>query len=84
MRRRIDRTQREWVKQLLLSGKKLNHLTLISDCGGKAGWRLGAVIHALANDPTDPLPIVRSYSGTRRMATYWIEPREKKQRSLPL
>lgn len=84
MRRRIDRTQREWVKQLLLSGKKLNHLTLIADCGGKAGWRLGAVIHALANDPRDPLPIARAYSGARRMATYWVEEQDKKQRSLPL
>ena len=84
MRRRIDRTQRERVKQKLLAGERLNHLTLIADCGGKAGWRLGAVIHALANDPIDPLPISRTYSGTRRMATYWIEQRDKKQRSLPL
>jgi len=50
----------------------LNHLTLIGDCGGNSGWRLGAVIHALATDPDEPLQIDRAYSGRQRMATYWL------------
>lgn len=72
MARRIEGTQRNWVKQMLLAGKRLNHLTLIKDCGVKGGWRLGAVIHELANDPGEPLQIHREYSGKRRMATYWL------------
>jgi hypothetical protein len=71
-RRRIEGTQKEHVKALLLAGHRLNHLTLINDCDVKGGWRLGAVIHDLANDPVDPLPIQRAYEGNRRMATYWL------------
>lgn len=83
-RRRIEGTQREWVKSLLLSGKRLNHLTLINDCGVKAGWRLGAVIHELANDPDEPLMIQRAYSGSRRMATYWLAEQKPSQAQLGL
>lgn len=85
MARRIEGTQRDWVKRLLLSGKRLNHLTLIKDCGVKGGWRLGAVIHDLANDPDDPLPIQRVYEGKRRMATYWLaQTKPGGQMGLPL
>ena len=69
---RIKGTQRDWVRQQLLAGKRLTHTSLISNCGGKAGWRLGAVIYEIANDPDEPLPIQREYSGRRRMATYWL------------
>lgn len=72
MARRFEGTQKAHVKALLLAGKRLNHSTLIRDCGVKGGWRLGAVIHELANDPDNPLPICREYSGRRRMATYWL------------
>lgn len=86
MARRIEGTQRDWVKQRLLAGKRLNHLTLIADCGGRAGWRLGAVIHELENDPDEPLQIMREYSGQRRMATYWLanDKPGSKQLGLPL
>ena len=38
---RIKGSQQNWVRQQLLAGKRLNHASLIRDCGGKAGWRLG-------------------------------------------
>lgn len=71
-RRRFEGTQKAHVKALLLAGKRLNHSTLIKDCGVKGGWRLGAVIYDLANDHDEPLSIHREYSGRRRMATYWL------------
>ena len=37
MAKRFEGTQRDWVKQRLLAGNRLNHLNLIKDCGGKAG-----------------------------------------------
>jgi hypothetical protein len=83
-RRRIEGSQLEWVKELLLSGKKLNHVNLIQYCGGKAGWRLGAIIHLLCKMGW---PILRHYQGTRRMATYWLDPRFKpgnRQLGLPI
>lgn len=86
MAKRFEGTQRDWVKQRLLAGHRLNHLNLIKDCGGRAGWRLGAVIHALARDPNEPMSIQREYSGRRRMATYWLESIDQKrsQMALPL
>lgn len=84
MAARFECSQQEWVKQQLFAGKRLNHLNLIADCGGRAGWRLGAVIHALSNDPDEPLSIQREYSGRRRMATYWLEPNKQKRSQLKL
>jgi hypothetical protein len=72
MRRRLDGTQKEHVKAKLLAGKRLNHTDLIQDCGGKAGWRLGAIVYDLVNDKKEPWLIERAYSGANRMATYWI------------
>lgn len=73
MRRRLEGTQRQWVEKTLLSGKKVTHTDLIKACGGNGGWRLGAYIHALAKDEREPWPILRAYSGNRRMATYQLE-----------
>lgn len=79
-RRRIDRTQGAWIKHQLLAGQRLTHTNLINDCGGNGGWRLGAVIYRLARDKKDPLPILRTYSGKERKATYWLDPEFKRSR----
>lgn len=85
-RRRVQGTQLEWVKDLLLSGKRLNHVNLIQDCGGKAGWRLGAIIYVLCKELG--WPIQRHYQGARRLATYWLpagwRPGKATQLSLPV
>mgnify|MGYP003376683788 CR=1 FL=1 len=73
-RRRLEGTQTEHVRALLMAGKRLNHVNLIRDCGGKAGWRLGAAIHRLATDKDDPLVIIREYTGRERRATYFLDP----------
>ena len=75
MRRRLEGTQTEHVRALLLAGKRLNHVSLIRDCGGKAGWRLGAAIHRLATDKKEPLVIRREYAGRSRRATYFLDPK---------
>ena len=92
MRRRIRRitgTQLATVKAELLAGKSLNHADLIAACNGNCGWRLGAIIHSLSSDKQDePWPILRSYSGTRRIATYRLAPGfksgKRRQLGLPL
>ncbi len=71
--RRLEGTQRRWVENMLLSGKAVTHTDLIKACGGQAGWRLGAHIHALAKNEQEPWPILRAYSGNRRIATYQLE-----------
>lgn len=57
--RRLNGTQRSWVKRELLAGKTLTHPDLISACGGRGGWRLGAVIHKLRGEgwPVKSAPI---------------------------
>lgn len=87
-RRRIEGTQRQWVKSALLSGKAITHLDLIKACGGQGGWRTGAYIHALAKDEREPWPILRAYGGKRRIATYQLakgfKPGGPQQMGLPL
>ena len=34
---RIKGTQRQWVKEALLSGKAITHVDLIKACGGRGG-----------------------------------------------
>ncbi|MBL8252216.1 MAG: hypothetical protein JNJ76_01260 [Candidatus Competibacter sp.] len=46
-KRRLDSTQGEWVKRQLLAGKALAHPDLMKACGGRGGWRLGAIVHTL-------------------------------------
>ena len=72
--RQLSGTQLATVKAELLAGKALNHADLIAACNGNGGWRLGALIHALSSDKTDPWPILRTYGGTRRIATYRLAP----------
>ena len=76
MRRRLEagQTQTDYVRAELEAGKRLNHVTLFRDCGGKSGWRLGAAIHRLATDKDNPLVIIREYSGRERRATYYLDP----------
>jgi hypothetical protein len=48
VRRRLEgKTQLSWVKARLLSGVPLAHPDLIAECGGRGGWRLGAIVHTL-------------------------------------
>lgn len=79
MRRRLEKqgSQQETVKAALLAGMRLNHAMLIKTYGGNKAWRLGGIIWALENDKKDPLQIDRAYSGTNRMATYWLAQGEK-------
>ena len=51
-RQRIKGTQRQWVKEALLSGKAITHLDLIKACGGQGGWRTGAYICLLYTSPS--------------------------------
>ena len=87
-RQRIKGTQRQWVKEALLSGKAITHLDLIKACGGQGGWRTGAYIHLLSKNEQEPWPINREYSGKRRMATYQLAkgftPGGAQQMGLPL
>ena len=50
MARRFDCTQVEYVRRQLLAGVVLSHPDLIKACGGRGGWRLGAVIHKLRKE----------------------------------
>lgn len=50
MPKRLDCTQREWVKRQLLSGAALAHPDLVKACGGRGGWRLAAIVHLLRGD----------------------------------
>lgn len=88
MAKRLKGTQAAFIKDALLSGKAITHLDLIKACGGKGGWRTGAYIHALAKDEREPWPILRAYSGERRIATYQLakgfKPGGPQQRELPL
>ena len=50
MRRRLDCTQREWVRRQLLSGVALAHPDLVEICGGRGGWRLAAYVHQVRRE----------------------------------
>lgn len=57
--RRLECTQGEWVRRQLLAGRSLAYPDLIVACGGRGGWRLGAVIRKLRQDgwPVRSIPI---------------------------
>ena len=40
-------SQKQWVTSQLLGGNSINHLSLINECRGFGGWRLGSHIHRL-------------------------------------
>jgi len=51
MARRLDGgSQLDWVRRQLLSGVELAHPDLIKACGGRGGWRLGAVVYRLRRE----------------------------------
>ena len=57
--RRLEGTQRQWVKRQLLDGRRLAHQDLMKACGGRGGWRLAAVIHKLRGEgwPVESRPM---------------------------
>lgn len=89
-RRRLEKqgSQQDTVKAALLAGMRLNQPMMLKLYGGDKAWRLGGIIWSLERDENDPLVIDRHYSGTNRMATYWLSKGDKsagaQQLGLPL
>lgn len=83
------RTQYETVKAALLAGMPLTQKMVLRLYGGNKAWRLGGIVWLIENDKNEPIKISRSYHGTNRLATYWIDDfqsndSDSKQLGLPL
>ncbi len=55
MRRPLEGTQCQWVKDRLLSGRPLSHRDLIRVCRGRGGHRLAAYIYKLRRQEGWPI-----------------------------
>ena len=62
-------TQRAWVSKALIEGREITHKTEIREV---KGWRLAAIIHALARQYHWPIETV--YRGADNIAHYHMHP----------
>ena len=76
MRRRLDCTQREWVRRQLLAGKTIAHQDLITACGGCGGHRLAAHIWNLRHQDDWPVAstALPGADGPNPLVSYAVPP----------